>query len=120
MKLLLIALCGGLGAVARYGVGLTVGARSFPWATLAINISGSLLLAVLLTIGVEKQWSDLITAPVAVGFLGAYTTFSTFSYETFTLARLDRPFEAVAYVVASTLGGLLAAWVGYKAAMRIV
>jgi CrcB protein len=119
VKLALIALFGGLGALARYGLGVGVGPRSFPWTTLGINLSGSLVLALVLTVGVERHWSSMVTAPVAVGFLGAYTTFSTYSYETFALARTDRVAAAAAYVVASTFGGILAAWIGYRIALRV-
>ncbi|MCU1452995.1 MAG: crcB, partial [Acidimicrobiales bacterium] len=113
MKLVLIALAGALGALSRYGVGAAIGVRTFPWATLAINLSGSFVLGALLTAGVRRNWPEGVTVPLGVGFLGAFTTFSTFSYESITLVRTDRAGMAAAYVVASVAGGLAAAALGY-------
>jgi len=116
MNSLLVAVAGAAGALTRYQIGRAFGVRSFPWATLAINLSGSLLLGVVVSLAVKRGWPDTVTLPAAVGFLGAYTTFSTFSYESFTLLRTDRATAAVIYVVISVVGGLLAAWAGYTAA----
>lgn len=119
MKVVLVAVAGAAGALARYGVGSAIGVRSFPWATLGINLTGSLVLGFVLAMSVEREWSAMTVAPIAIGFLGAYTTFSTFSYETFTLVRTDRAVTALAYVAASLAGGVLAAAAGYVAARRI-
>lgn len=119
MTALLVAVAGAAGALTRYGIGHAFGVRSFPWATLAINLSGSFLFGVVLSLAVKRQWPDTATLPLAVGFLGAYTTFSTFSYESFTLLRTDRATAAVIYVVVSVLGGLLAAWAGFSAARSL-
>ena len=97
----------------RYGIGTAVGVRSFPWATLSINLAGSYLLGIVLTAAAVRGWPETTTVPLAVGFLGAFTTFSTFSYETFTLVRTDRPATAAVYVIASLVGGVLAAAAGY-------
>ena len=59
-----------------------IGVRSFPWATLGINLVGSYLLGLLLVLGAERDWPETTTVPLSIGFLGAFTTFSTFSYET--------------------------------------
>lgn len=91
---------------------MTLGGRSFPYATLGINLAGSFLLGVLLTLRSGRGWSINVTVPLAVGFLGAFTTFSTFSYETQLLLRTDRPVAAGAYV-AAVVGGVLAAFIGY-------
>lgn len=119
MKVLLIGVAGAGGALARYGIGIAVGNRSFPWATLGINLTGSFLLGLVLALGLERGWSEATTLPIAIGFLGAYTTFSTFSYETFALARSDRAALAGLYVVISMIGGVLAAYAGYSLARRI-
>jgi len=119
VKVLLVGIAGAAGALARYGISLAVGGRSFPWSTLGINITGSFLLGFLLAFGVDRGWSESTTVPLAVGFLGAYTTFSTFSYETFTLARTDRALLAAVYVGMSVIGGFLAAAVGYHLARRM-
>ena len=119
MKVLLVGIAGAAGALARYGIGLAVGGRTFPWSTLGINLSGSFVLGFVLAFGLERGWSETTTVPLAIGFLGAYTTFSTFSYETFTLARTDRAALAAIYVAVSVVGGVLAAFAGYTLARRV-
>jgi len=116
MKVALIALAGAAGALARYKVGVAVGTRSFPWATLGINLIGSFLLGVLLKVAVDRGWPDTTTLPLGVGFLGAFTTFSTFSVEAQTMLRTDQVGDAALYVGASVVGGILAAALGYAAA----
>jgi len=119
MKIILVAIAGAAGALARYGIATAIGVRSFPWSTLAINITGSFVLGMLLTAGIQRGWPENVIVPLTVGFLGAYTTFSTFSYETFTLGRADRFVSAAIYVAVSVSGGLLAAAGGYMLAKRI-
>ena len=119
LRALLVGLAGAAGALTRYGIGLAVGVRSFPWATFGINITGSFLLGLILVSAMERGWSETTVLPMTVGFLGAYTTFSTFSYETFTLARTDRAATALVYVIASLVGGVLAAAAGYATARRL-
>lgn len=119
MKVLLVGLAGAAGALSRYGIGAAVGVRSFPWATLSINVVGSYLLGLVLVFGTERGWPETTTLPLAVGFLGAFTTFSTFSYETYTLARTDRATTAAVYVAVSLVGGLLAAACGYATARAL-
>ena len=113
MKTLLVAAAGAAGAVARYGVGVAVGVREFPWATLGINVAGSFALGLLLTVAAARGWPDDTTIPLSVGFLGAFTTFSTFSYETYTLLRTGRGPAAAAYVLLSVALGIGAAAAGY-------
>ena len=116
MTVVLVALAGAAGALARHGVGSAVGPRSFPWATLGINLLGSFLLGLLVKLAADRGWPDSTTLPLGVGFLGAFTTVSTFSVETQTLLRADRVATAGAYVAASVLGGVVAATLGYVAA----
>ncbi len=116
MKLALLALAGAAGAAARYGVGLAVGTRDLPWATLGINLCGSFALGLLLRIGELRGWSELVTVPLGLGFLGAFTTFSAFSAETQTLLRDGRTGAAAAYVCASLVGGVALAAAGYALA----
>ena len=114
MRALWVAIAGAAGALSRYGIGLAIGPQLFPWATLGINLTGSFALAFVLTWGMAGHLSTDASTALAVGFLGAYTTFSTFSFETFTLGRTDRTASAVVYVVVSVLGGILAAWAGFR------
>jgi CrcB protein len=109
----MIGLAGAAGAITRYGVGRAVGARTFPWATLSINVVGSFLLGVLLAGPGSTRWSTTVTTALGVGFLGAFTTFSTFTYETDELLRDNRPAMAVAYVGLSLALGLAAGAIGY-------
>lgn len=89
MRYLWVALAGAAGAVTRYAIGIAFGAQLFPWATLGVNITGSFLLAFVLTFATERQLSPEVATAVTVGFIGAYTTFSTFAWESFVLG-LDR------------------------------
>lgn len=113
MTAVLVAVAGALGALTRYGVGAAVGDRSFPWATLGINLAGSFLLGALMQLAADRGWPDSTTLPLGVGFLGAFTTFSTFSVEAQTMLRDDRLAMAGAYVGASVVGGIVAAALGY-------
>jgi CrcB protein len=108
-----VGVAGALGAISRYLIGLAVGAERFPWATLGINISGSFVLALIVTVATERRWPLEVSTAITVGFLGAYTTFSTFAWESFVMSRTDRVGAAAAYITASITLGLLAAWSGY-------
>jgi CrcB protein len=114
-----VGVAGALGAVTRYAIGLAIGPERFPWVTLAINVTGSFALTFLITFAAERYLSTSLVTAIAVGFLGAYTTFSTFSHETFVLAHTGRGGTAAIYVVVSVLGGLAAAWGGYELARAV-
>jgi CrcB protein len=116
----LIAVAGAAGAVLRYRLGMAIGVRSFPWATLFVNLSGSFVLAAVLGGPAQARWSPTVVATVAIGFLGAYTTFSTFGYETFTLLRTGRVGSAAAYATASLVGGVAVAGAGYALGRALV
>ena len=109
-----MAVLGAAGALSRYGIGRAVGATSFPWATLGINVAGCFLLGLLLGSGAGKLGEDTAVG-LSVGFLAAFTTFSTFGYETQTLLRDERPGAAVAYVLVSVLAGVACAALGHSA-----
>lgn len=113
LRVALVGAAGALGALARYWVATAIGTRSFPWATLAINVVGSLLLGLVLGGPAVTRWSPTATTAVTVGFLGAFTTFSTFAFEATSLIRDDRPGAAAAYVTASLVLGLAASTAGF-------
>ncbi len=113
MRIALVGLAGAVGALSRYAIGVGIGVRSFPIATLLINVAGSGVLGWVLAGPGADRWSTTATTAVAVGFLGAFTTFSTFAYETLTMLRTDQPARAFAYVALSMGLGLLAAAAGY-------
>ena len=110
-----IAVGGALGAPARYGVAelIHVAPNTFPWATFWINVSGSFALGAVLAILIERYPpSHYARAFVATGFLGAYTTYSTFAVETDLLIKDGYAAIALTYVIASVVVGLSAAWAG--------
>ena len=111
MNLLLIAVGGALGALARYGLGGWVQARSdaFPWGTLLVNVLGSFLLGFLFrTLDAVAATPELRQA-ITVGFLGSFTTFSAFSFEIVALAQSSEWGRALLYATGSVLLGVLAA-----------
>lgn len=114
MTWLLVAAAGAAGALCRYAIVLAVGPRPFPAATLLINVVGSFLLGLVLTYGLLGRLSPQATTAIAVGFLGAFTTYSTFSWELFHLGRTDRLAMAGAYLALSIVVGVLAAGAGYR------
>ncbi|HZR15410.1 MAG TPA: fluoride efflux transporter CrcB [Acidimicrobiia bacterium] len=113
-----VALGGALGAPARYGVAqvIHVAKGTFPWATFWTNISGSFVLGLVLVLIVERfPPTRYVRAFVAVGFLGAYTTFSTFSVEIDVLAKDGHGGIAAAYAFGSLAAGLVVVWLGMVA-----
>src|SRR2546423_895739 len=113
---LAVALAGAFGALARYGLDGLIARRApgaFPWGTFAVNVSGSLLLGLLFTVFTERLTIDTwIRSGVTIGFLGAYTTFSTLSLETYRLLE-DRALGlAAANALGSLAAGLLAGYAG--------
>jgi CrcB protein len=104
-----IALGGALGGAARYLIerAAAVPAGRFPWTTFAINVSGSFALAVLLVLVLDVWPPTRYVRPfAAIGFLGAFTTFSTWMVETTDLLAHDRPEAAASYLAASLIAGL--------------
>lgn len=113
--LLAISAGGIAGTLARYGVGraLAVGPGAFPWATFTVNVSGSLALGMLLTLTLARWPADRYVRPfAAIGFIGAYTTFSTFVVDADVLAKEGHVVTAAVYVVVSLVGGLAAVGTG--------
>ena len=110
-----IAAGGALGAPARYALAELAPAEAgrFPWSTLGINLTGSLALGVILALVLERFPPSRYVRPfLATGFLGAYTTYSTFAVETVLLVRDAHPATAGTYTITSVMGGLAAVWAG--------
>jgi CrcB protein len=117
---LAVASGGALGALARYGLELggDVGRDAFPWPTLGINLSGAFLLGLVYTLLAERvRPTPYLRAFLAIGLLGAYTTFSTWTVETVLLVRDGEVWMAATYAVVTVFGGLVAV-VGGVAAGR--
>ena len=121
-RFLVVAAGGALGAVSRYGVTLLVSTfwnRDFPLATIFINISGSFILGFFATYAAERSTIDpLWRLLVATGFVGAYTTFSTFEYETQRLAEAGALAWGALNVLTSVAAGFAAVQLGVFLARR--
>ena len=115
-KYLLIAIGGALGSIARYWVGSTVAGRMgirFPYGTLIVNITACIIIGFSLTYlgkraGLSPAWRYLIP----VGFIGAYSTFSTYEWETLSTLRAGAFALASLYAIGSLILGLAAVWLG--------
>ncbi|MGA2674356.1 MAG: fluoride efflux transporter CrcB [Terracidiphilus sp.] len=115
-KYLLIAAGGALGSIARYWVGSTIAGRMgirFPYGTLVVNLTACVLIGFSLTYlsrraGINPAWRFLIP----VGFIGAYSTFSTYEWETLSTLRSGAFLLAALYAAGSLILGLAAVWGG--------
>lgn len=113
---------GVLGALARAGLSAALphDPAGFPWPTFAVNLSGCLLIGVLMAVLTGRTGSSALTRPfLGVGVLGGYTTFATHAVEARQLAATGAATTAMAYLVATLTGALLAVWVGYTATERL-
>jgi CrcB protein len=121
---LYVALGGGIGTLARYGLSLFIQSRAgsaFPLATLLINITGSTLLGFLMRYGLESTAaSPEMRLLLTTGFCGGYTTFSTFSYETARLLEDNEWLTATGYVIGSVVISLLGTFVGFALARALI
>lgn len=113
--LLYISIGGSLGAALRYGISIALQskARSFPLHTFTVNIIGSLLLGTLARAYFDGNISLYVWAFWGIGFCGAFTTFSTFSYEVVTLIEKKRGRVALFYIASSIIVSLLFATIGF-------
>jgi len=115
-KYLMIAVGGALGSVARYWVGSTISGRMgarFPYGTMVINITACVVLGFTLTYfgkraDLNPAWRFLVT----IGFIGAYSTFSTYEWETLSTMRSGAFLLAAIYAAGSLVLGLAATWCG--------
>lgn len=113
MNLLMVFVGGGLGSMARYLISTaTKPLISFPIGTLTVNVVGSFLMGVLVTFLIGKSFSEPARLLLAVGFLGGFTTFSSFSIETLTLIERGHTLAALSNVLLNLALGLPAAWLG--------
>ena len=114
MAVVLIAVAGAAGVLARYGIGQLTPSL---WATFAVNVAGSFALGLLVHVG--RDWSSEARDAVGVGFLGGFTTFSTFTVQAVLETDGGRPGLAALYVGASVGVGVAAATAGYLAGRAI-
>lgn len=119
MLWLYLALGGALGAVSRYALGNIVSQQlgaSFPYGTLSVNILGSFVIGVLWVWLAQQQWGNPAYKQfLIVGFLGAFTTFSSFSLDSILLLQQERLLAFAGYVSISVIGCLIATIAGILA-----
>lgn len=114
-----IGLGGAAGTLTRAAVAQALPSRSasFPWATLIVNVSGSVVLGFVIVVALERAAPSRYLRPLlGTGFCGGLTTFSTFAVETDSLVRSGRAGVAVVYGLTSTASGLLGVWGGARLA----
>jgi CrcB protein len=115
-KYLLIAAGGALGSIARYWVGSTIGGRMgsrFPYGTLVVNITACLIIGFSLTyLGKRVEINPAWRYFIPIGFIGAYSTFSTYEWETLSTLRSGAFALSALYAVGSLILGLAATWFG--------
>lgn len=119
MKYLLVLLGGGAGSLARYLVGAAITSRfgaRFPAGTMLVNVTGCFLVGLTMTLLTERHpfWRLVLV----VGFLGGYTTFSSFEWETYSAVREGGFWMGLANVVGSVTLGYAAVWLGALLARR--
>jgi CrcB protein len=122
MTALWLALAGGLGSLCRYGIGIA-GARltgdRFPTGTLVVNLVGCLLIGAVMVLFEARQLDPRLRVALVGGFLGGFTTFSAFAFETVSLAERRGTSWAALYVGVSLAGGLAACLLGIALVRRL-
>ena len=113
MNFLPVFVGGGIGSVLRYAIGLCIGTAAFPWATLAVNVGGSLAIGLFGGWSERFGWPDAVRLALTVGLCGGFTTFSTFSKESLSLAQSGRWVAFAAYTRGSVALGLAAVAAGF-------
>ena len=116
-RYLLVALGGALGSLLRYLLGAWVQGLlgpGFPWSTLLVNALGSLLIGAVVRLSLEGALSGEARLFLAVGVLGGFTTFSSFSYETLALVQDGEVLLALAYALGSLLLSFILVYLGYR------
>lgn len=122
MTILLVALGAMIGAPLRYYTDRAIQSRHdsvFPWGTLTVNVAGSLVFGVLAGGALAGGVSEAVLAAAGVGFCGAFTTYSSFGYETLRLTESGSRLYALLNILLSLTAGLVAAWLGLILAMSV-
>ena len=118
-KLFYLALGGALGTLLRYALSIwffTPGASGFPVGTFLANMIGCLAIGITLSFFLDLDYSHPLRLFFVIGLLGAFTTFSSFAFEGFSLIRSNQIKTAILYMLSSNLMGLLLVYLGYQAA----
>lgn len=119
----MVGVGGGLGSIVRFWLGSYIGGKMgtrFPYGTLVINVSGSFLVGLVLALLTAKtHWSPNWRYLIPIGFIGGYTTFSTFEFETLRTMQDGQLGFALLYVALSVCAGFVAVWGGIVAGRAI-
>lgn len=122
MRLFWIFLAGGLGSGARYLAGLWAADRlppGFPYGTLIVNALGCFLIAAVMQLAAATSWNPEWRIAITVGFLGGFTTYSTFNFETMHLLQSGATAAAMINMAAAIASGLAAGWLGLVVARQL-
>lgn len=118
-----ICLAGAAGTGTRYVVTLWAAQRfgtTFPYGTLLVNLSGCFLIAFVMQSAATIAWPPTLRSAITVGFIGGFTTYSSFNYESTRLAQEGAPELAAVNVAVTVLGSFIAGWLGVLASRQIV
>ena len=119
-ELLVVGLGAFFGSGFRYFINIKIGLLNllFPWATFGINLTGSLLIGIIMALSFKDQniWKLLLST----GFCGGFTTFSSFSFESLSLLKSGNIVMVLSYIFLSVLGGLLFATIGYYLTNKLI
>ncbi|MFY9676711.1 MAG: fluoride efflux transporter CrcB [Terriglobales bacterium] len=123
MRYLMVGIGGAVGSILRFWVGSYLGGRlgsRLPYGTFVVNITGSFLIGLVLTVLAEKMdWNANWRYLIPIGFIGGYTTFSTFEYETFRLFQDGQMLTASLNIALSVVVGFFGVWAGAVAGRSI-
>jgi fluoride exporter len=123
LKYLMVGVGGCLGSILRFWLGSYIGNKMgsrFPYGTFVINITGSFLVGLVFALlTVKTQWSPNWRYLIPIGFIGGYTTFSSFEYETLRTMQEGQIGLGLLYVAASVVVGFVAVWGGMIAGRAI-
>jgi len=116
LRVLLVGFGGAIGSIARYGIAgvlLPWTQTGFPWGTLVVNVTGSLLIGMVIAAAVDRQWlSPDLRVALAAGLCGGFTTMSSFSFEMLALLEQGAGGLALGYAAATMALCLVATWAG--------
>jgi CrcB protein len=123
VKYLMVGIGGFIGANARFIIGTWAAQKwgaSFPYGTFIINVTGCFILGLFATLTMRFPWHDNWRLLISIGFVGAYTTFSTFEYESLQLVSEGSLMRAGLNIFGSVILGFLAAFLGVVAARLLI